>query len=91
MNPTTIHGIVYYLLSHQMRIKQELTDYTNQYDALKKDPNNSLFLDDINDQYNKMIKSHLFGIQNCSIALINLPKKKKISTKLYKISINYLT
>ena len=59
MNPTTIHGIVYYLLSHQMRIKQELTDYTNQYDALRKDPNNSLFLDDINDQYNKMIKSHL--------------------------------
>lgn len=59
MNPTTTHGIVYYILSHQMRLKQELLSLIDQHTKLKSDPANSLFSQDIDKQFNDMVKSYL--------------------------------
>jgi hypothetical protein len=59
MNPTTTHGIVYYLLSHQMRLKQELNNIIKQHNELKTKPENSLFINDIDKQFVNMVKFHL--------------------------------
>lgn len=59
MDNTILNSIVYYLISHSGRIKVQLQDITNQYNNIKADPSNELFKEDIDKQYEAMVRSVL--------------------------------
>jgi len=53
MTPEKVQGIVYYLISHQGRIKEKLRPFTEQRNKLL--INNSLFSEEIVEQYKDLV------------------------------------